>query len=106
VVGFLFAVVVLVAAGTWVARRLRARAARLRVRHGPGTSLTSAIGVHSFDEIDRTVAARRCHCESRLRTVGEGTREVGERRYRFARLVCDDCEENFVLYFDVSEVRH
>jgi hypothetical protein len=106
VTGLLFAAVVLIAAGTWVARGLRARAGRERVRHGPGTSLVSAIGVRSFDEIDRTVAARRCHCDARLRAVGEGTREVGERRYRFARLVCDECEENFVLYFDVSEVRH
>ena len=104
--GLFFAAVVLLAAGTWVARGLRARAARERVRHGPGTALTTAIGVRSFDEIDCTVAARRCHCDARLRTVGEGTREVGERRYRFARLVCDDCEENFVLYFDVSEVLH
>jgi hypothetical protein len=106
VIGLLFGAVVLVAAATWISRGVRARSARARVRRGPGTTLASAIVVRSFDEIDRTVASRHCHCDARLRTVGEGTHDVGERRYRSARLACDVCEENFVLYFDVTEIRH
>ena len=105
-IGLLFGAVVLLAAATWVSRGMRARSARAQVRHGPGTTLKSAIVVRSFDEIDSAVGSRLCHCKARLRIVGEGTHEVGERRYRSARLACDTCEENFVLFFDVTEVRH
>jgi hypothetical protein len=62
--------------------------------------------VRSFDEIDRAIAARRCHCGERLRATGEGARDAGTHRYRFARLACDACEEERVLYFDVTNVLH
>jgi hypothetical protein len=104
--GLVFAAVVLVAAGVWLARGARARAARRRWREGPGTSPERAIPVRSYDEIDAAVAARRCACGERLRPTGEGTRQAGERRYRFVRLACDECEEAAALYFDVSEVAH
>ena len=105
-IGLLFGAVVLVAAAVWLSRGMRARSARARARRGPGTTLASAIVVRSFDEIDSAAGSRLCHCKAHLRTVGEGTHEVGGRRYRSARLACDTCEENFVLFFDVTEVRH
>jgi hypothetical protein len=104
--GLLFAIVVAVAAAVWIARGMRARAARARFRTGPGTSLESAIPVRSFDDIDRDVATRRCHCGSWLQLAGEGTRQDGTRRYRVVRLGCDECEEGVALYFDVSDVLH
>ena len=104
--GALLAAVVLVAAGVWVARRLQARAARRHAASGPGSSPERAIAVRSFDEIDRTVAARRCVCGTPLQLTGEGAREAGGRRYRLARLTCDECEEETVVYFDVTAVLH
>jgi hypothetical protein len=105
-VTLLFALIVLLAATTWVARRWRARARRRALRVGPGSSLDEAIAVRSFDQIDSVVAARRCACGQRLRATGEGTRARGPRRYRLTRLACDDCEEETVLFFDVSELVH
>ncbi len=104
--GLIFTAVVIVAAATWIIRGMRARAARNRVRSGPGTSLAQAIPARTFDDIDRVVASRRCHCGTNLRLTGEGARSDAAHRYRLARLVCDECEEVTVLYFDVSEVLH
>jgi len=104
--GLLFASIVLIAAGVWLARGVRARAARAHSRSGPGSSLETAIAVRSFDEIDTTVRTRRCHCGGRLRATGEGARQAGDHRYRFVRLACDECEEETVLYFNVSDVLH
>jgi len=104
--GLLFAVVVLLAATTWVARRWRARTRRRTMIVGPGSSIERAIAVRSFEDIDATVRARRCECGRRLRSTGEGTRQVGLRRFRLTRLACDECEEETVLFFDVSELVH
>lgn len=104
--GLLFAAVAVVAAAVWLGRGVRTRRERRRLREGPGTSAARAIPVRSFDAIDRAVASRRCHCGSRLRTAGEGARQEGDRRLRMVQLVCDECEESWPLYFDVSEVLH
>jgi hypothetical protein len=105
-VGLLFALVVLAAAATWVARRWRARARKRARRVGPGSSADRAIPVRSFDEIDSAVAARRCACGRRLRTTGEGARQIGAQRLRLTRLACDECEEETVVFFDVTELVH
>lgn len=105
-VGLIFGAVVLVAAVVWVARGARRRGARAAVRRGPGTSLAEALPVASFDAIDATVAARRCHCGAGVHTVGEGARELAGRRYRYARLECDACEDEQLLYFDVTTIFH
>jgi hypothetical protein len=104
--GLLFATVALVAAGVWLWRGLRARQARASIRTGPGTSLDQALPVTSFDDIDRAVAARRCHCGAGVHTTGEGTRSIGEQRYRYARLECDACEDEQMLFFDVTAIFH
>lgn len=105
-IGLLFGTVALVAAAVWVWRGLRTRRARASVRTGPGTSLEAALPVASFDEIDRAVAARRCHCGAGVHTTGEGARAVGERRFRYARLECDACEDEHMLFFDVTAIFH
>jgi hypothetical protein len=106
VTALLFASVVLVAAAVWVTRGLRLRRARAELRRGPGTSLEQALPVTSFDTIDETIAARRCHCGAGVHTVGEGTREVAGRRFRYARVECDACEDEQLLFFDVTTMFH
>ena len=104
--GLLFASVVLITAAVWLTRGMRRRRARAALRAGPGTSIEHAVPVGSFDAIDEAVAARRCHCGAGVHAVGEGTREVGDRRFRYARLECDACEEEQLLFFDVTTIFH
>lgn len=103
VVSVVFALVVLLAAGVWVGRGIARRHARRAAATGPGSGVDLAIHVRSFADIDDETARRRCTCGERLRATGEGAREVPPRRYRFARLACDECEEETVLWFDVTE---
>ncbi len=104
--GLLFGAVVLITAAVWVTRRLGMRRARAATRSGPGTSLAAAVPVASFDEIDRMVATRRCHCGAGVHPTGEGTREAGEQRFRYTRLECDACEDEQMLFFDVTAIFH
>jgi len=106
VTSLLFAAVVLVTAAAWVLRGAARRRARAASRRGPGTSLAEAIPVSSFETIDETVTARRCHCGAGMHAVGEGARELDGRRFRYARVECDACEDEQVLYFDVTTVFH
>jgi len=104
--GLLFASVVLIAAVVWVMRGVRRRRARSSLRSGPGTSIERAVPVSSFDAIDEMVAVRRCHCGAGVHTIGEGTREIEGRRLRYARLECDACEDEQLLFFDVTTIFH
>lgn len=104
--GLLFAGVVFVTAAVWVMRGVRLRRARASTKTGPGASLEEALEVSSFEEIDRAVAERRCHCGAGVHLTGEGTRAVGERRFRYARLECDACEDEQTLFFDVTRIFH
>jgi len=106
VTGLLFALVAMVAAGVWIWRGVQARAEHRRLHEGPGTTPEQAIPVSSFQDIDVVVARRECSCGLGLRLTGEGSRQDGERRLRVTRLVCDECEEVFTLYFDLTEIRH
>ncbi len=104
--GLVFALIVLLAATTWVSRRWRGRRRRRALDTGPGSSIDHAIAVRTFEEIDRALATRRCECGQALRATGEGARQAGTRRFRFARLACDDCEREHVVFFDVSGLVH
>jgi hypothetical protein len=104
--GLIFAGVVLVASAVWVMRGVRNRRARAGLKRGPGTSLAEALPVASFDAIDATVAKRRCHCGAGVHTIGEGARSIEDRRFRFVRLECDACEEEQLLFFDVTTIFH
>jgi hypothetical protein len=100
-------VVALVAAlvATWSQRRRRAslrRAAAIR----DGASPERAIYVRSFADIDGHLGRRWCHCGGYLERTGEGSRELGGRRYRVARLRCQECEDLAEVFFDTTEVVH
>lgn len=100
----IFFALVIVAAVIAVGARRRTRARTFReLRQGPGCSLEEAIPARTFDEIDAIADRRRCGCGGPLHTIGEGPREAGGRRYRFVRLACPYCEEEFAIYFDVTE---
>lgn len=85
----------------WHRARLK-RAAALR----PGSSEDRAIYVRSYDEMDEHLARRWCSCGGMLERTGEGTREVGERRFRIARLVCQECESVNEVFFETTDLLH
>lgn len=84
----------------------RWQSGRAAGRH-PGHTLERAIVVNRFDEIDAAVQYRRCaYCGGTQHEVGETSRTVGERRFRIVRLVCDECERDERVHFDVTEIFH
>jgi hypothetical protein len=93
--------VVAVAGRRWSRRRLRLAAATR-----PGATPDQAIWVRSFAEIDDHLGRRWCHCGGYLERTGEGTREQAGRRYRIARLQCQECEDSAEVYFDTTEIVH
>ncbi|HZR83653.1 MAG TPA: hypothetical protein VFD92_21340 [Candidatus Binatia bacterium] len=94
------AIVAAVAAVAWKQRE-RARAERALAER-PGATLQDPIAIRSFDEMDSHLRLWRCGCGSRPALVGEGTREVAERRFRVAHLRCDACETDSFVYFETT----
>lgn len=88
------------------ARRLRRQRLRRAARERAGATPELAIAVRSFTEIDEHLAQRWCHCGGYLERTGEGTRADGERRFRVARLRCQECEEPAEVFFDTTEIVH
>jgi hypothetical protein len=97
----LLAALVAVGARRWQRGRLR-RAARTRL----GVSPEHAIHVRSYAEMDEHLGRRWCVCGGYLERSGEGTREAEGRRYRVARLTCQECEAIDEVFFDTTEVLH
>jgi hypothetical protein len=103
VTGLLIGIAVLAAVlAAGMRRYQRARAARRR----PGATIHMPVTVSSFDEIDAVVQGRTCWCGGFLAVAGETSRAAGERRFRIARLVCNQCERDELMYFDVTAVFH
>jgi hypothetical protein len=98
----LFALAIVAACVALGTRRLRARRARLAALAQPGSTIDDAVAVRSFSEMDEHLARRRCACGSPLSPAGEGSREIGARRYRVARLVCRHCEEEQIVFFETT----
>ena len=69
-----------------------------------GASLENAIYIRSYDEMDDHLRGRFCHCGGFQELRGEGSREEGGHRYRTARLLCHECEEYSVVYFDTTDL--
>ena len=92
------AAVIAVAARRWQ----RTRAANRR----PGASMHRPVAVSSFDQIDAALRGRTCWCGGALVLAGETSRASGERRFRIARLVCNECERDELMYFDVTAAFH
>src|SRR5215470_17917686 len=106
IVSLLFTAAIVVAtASMWLRRRRRAalrRASRVRA----GSSPELAIAVRRFSEIDDHLARRWCHCGGYLERTGEGSRDAYGRRYRVARLRCQECEDPSEVFFDTTDVVH
>ena len=87
-------------------RRLRRSALRRAAQDREGASVDRAIAVRSFTEMDDHLARRWCHCGGYLERIGEGTRETDGRRFRIARLRCQECEDPAEVFFDTTAVLH
>ncbi len=72
----------------------------------PGASLRRAIRVRSFEQIDRIACRRRCRCGDPLHATGEGSSQLGDRRFRVLTLECSGCGKERRLYFDVTRIFH
>jgi hypothetical protein len=106
-VGSLVMTLAIVAAIVAVARRRWRRRALVRAaREREGATPELAIAVRSFSEIDDHLGRRWCHCGGYLERTGEGTREMGGRRFRIARLRCQECEDPAEVFFDTTEMIH
>jgi hypothetical protein len=103
VTGLLLGLAVLVAViAVGVRRWQRTRTARRR----PGATIRRPVAVRRFDEIDTALRGRTCWCGGSFVLSGETSRTVGDRRFRVARLVCNECERAELMYFDVTAVFH
>ena len=102
-IGLLLTLAVLAAViSVGIRRAQRSRAAR---RH-PGATIHRPVAVSRFDEIDAAIQGRACWCGGIFVLAGEASRTIGERRLRVVRLVCNQCERDELMYFDVTAVFH
>jgi hypothetical protein len=103
VTGLLLGIAVIAAVvAVGVRRWKRGRAQRQR----PGATIHRPVAVSRFDEIDAAVQGRTCWCGGVFVESGETSRLIGERRFRIVRLVCNECEREELMYFDVTAVFH
>jgi hypothetical protein len=71
-----------------------------------GATPELAIPVRSYAEMDAPLAGRWCACGGYLERFGEGSREQSGRRYRVARLRCQECERVDEVFFDTTDLLH
>lgn len=102
----LFTLVIVAAVAAMGMRRRRRSRLRRAAATRAGATAELAIPIRSFTEMDDHLAGRWCHCGGYLERTGEGTRESGTRRYRIARLRCQECDEAVEVYFETSDVVH
>jgi hypothetical protein len=102
----LFTIAIVAAVASMWRRRRRRSVLRQAARERAGASPDLAIAVRSFAEIDDHLTRRWCHCGGYLERTGEGTRELAGRRFRIARLRCQECEDAAEVFFDTTEIVH
>jgi hypothetical protein len=102
----LFALVIVAAVVSLGRRRWRRTRLRLAARTRAGSSPEQAIHIRSYGEMDTHLGQRWCFCGGFLERLGEGSRETGGRRYRVARLSCQECEALDEVFFDTTDVLH
>jgi hypothetical protein len=78
------------------------RAARTRT----GASPDRPFYIRSYGEMEEHLGRRWCRCGGYLERTGEGSRQIGDRRFRIARLVCQECEAVEEVFFDTTDVVH
>lgn len=103
---FLFSLAILAAVVTMGARRLHRRRLRHAATERLGSSPERAIHIRSYAEMDDHLARRWCACGGYLERTGEGTRVSDGRRFRIARLRCQECEAVDEVFFDTTDVPH
>ena len=103
----LFVPVLVAAVVAMAFRRRRRTRLRQAAATRPGASLERAIPIRSYTEIDDHLVHRWCGwCGGYLERTGEGTRPGNGRRYRIARLRCQDCERTEEVFFDTTDILH
>ncbi|MFP6665505.1 MAG: hypothetical protein VCC00_15035 [Deltaproteobacteria bacterium] len=70
----------------------------------PGATIENAIYIRTFTEMDEHLHGRFCVCGGIQELRGEGSRDEAGRRYRFARLLCLECEEFNIVYFETTDL--
>jgi hypothetical protein len=105
-VSILFTLAILAAVTAVGTRRLRRARLRRAAADRPGASPERAIYIRSYGDMDEHLAARWCFCGGYLERTGEGTRESAGRRFRVARLACQECESVEEVFFDTTDVLH
>ena len=98
----LFVLAIVAAVAAMGLKRLATAKARQASLRGPGSSPEEAIAIRTFGDMDDELRRRHCPCGARFALAGEGTRDVGGRTLRVARLYCDDCDESREVFFDTS----
>ncbi len=106
VTSLVMALAIVAAVAVVARRRWRRRALRVAARERAGATPELAIVVRSFAEIDDHLGRRWCHCGGYLERTGEGTRETAGRRFRIARLRCQECDDPAEVFFDTTELVH
>ena len=105
-IGLLFTIVIIAAVVAMaLKRRRRSRLPRAALTRA-GASAELAIHIRSFTEMDEHLGHRWCSCGGYLERSGEGSRAVADRRYRIARLVCQECERSEEVFFDTTDIAH
>jgi hypothetical protein len=104
VINLLFVLAIAAAVGALAIRRLRRRRLRTLAAQRPGAHPGNALAIRTFDEMDLHLRGRLCACGGTMELAGEGSRDLDERRFRVARLVCDECEESEVVFFDTTDL--
>ncbi len=104
VINLILVAAILAAVAVLAGKRWRQRQRR---ETRTGASIYNPIAVSRFDEIDAEIALRRCWvCEGAVKESGETSRNVGERRFRIVRLICNDCDRDDVVFFEVTAAFH
>lgn len=106
VVELLFVAAIVAAVAAVGARRYRRQRLRRAARTRAGASAELAIPIRAYGEMDEHLRARWCFCGGYLERSGEGTRDVGGRRFRVARLTCQECETVDEVFFDTTDLLH
>jgi hypothetical protein len=106
VTALLFSLAIIAAVIAVGLRRLRRSRLRRAAARRPGSSPELAIHIRGFGEMDEHLARRWCACGGYLERTGEGTRTGDGRRYRVARLRCQECEAVDEVFFDTTDVLH
>ena len=102
----LFVAAITAAVAAMGVRRWRRSRFRRAARTRAGSSPERAIAITYYAEMDAHLARRWCVCGGYLERQGEGSRALDGRRYRVARLVCQECEAVDEVFFDTTDVPH